>query len=236
MGCDIRAVIEFKDISTGKWSVFGGMNHDTDDGGDYISPNNDLFGRNYDLFAVLANVRNGYGFAGVNTGDPIVPISDPRGVPNDASDDYKTLVAQWGCDGHSHSFHTLQQILDFDWTQPKVSRGWVDFKTYAWWALFGETQGNSPREWCSDVEGTGIRKLIRAEADAILAIAPTEYTAKNAWMTKHYNCVYVYCEWGQPIAKSCGGTLWVDAIAPMLNLSKRHGGNENVRLVFFFDN
>lgn len=38
------------------------------------------FRRDYFLFGVLANVRNGHGFAGVDTGDPVDPISEPRGV------------------------------------------------------------------------------------------------------------------------------------------------------------
>lgn len=41
--------------------------------------------RNYDAFAVLANVRNGTGFAGVVTGDVFVPLSEPRDLPEDLS-------------------------------------------------------------------------------------------------------------------------------------------------------
>ena len=39
--------------------------------------------RNYLLFSVLADVRNGTGFAGVITYKPVVPISEPRGLPDD---------------------------------------------------------------------------------------------------------------------------------------------------------
>lgn len=41
--------------------------------------------RCYDLFAVLANVRNGHGFAGIVTGLPIEPMAKPKGTPHDAS-------------------------------------------------------------------------------------------------------------------------------------------------------
>src|SRR5215469_11787636 len=38
---------------------------------------NFLYGwRNYDLFAILAGVRNGSGFGGCDTGDPVVPIAE----------------------------------------------------------------------------------------------------------------------------------------------------------------
>lgn len=39
--------------------------------------------RHYQLFSILAGVRNGFGFAGVPTGDKVVPIANPRGLPND---------------------------------------------------------------------------------------------------------------------------------------------------------
>lgn len=46
--------------------------------------------RHYFLFGILANVRNGYGFAGCSTGDWIVPIDLPRGIPNDLKDVLKS--------------------------------------------------------------------------------------------------------------------------------------------------
>lgn len=39
--------------------------------------------RHYALFAHLADVRNGTGFAGVSTGDIVEPISSVRGLPKD---------------------------------------------------------------------------------------------------------------------------------------------------------
>jgi hypothetical protein len=43
----------------------------------------------------LADVRNGLGFAGVKTHNPLTPISKPRGVPTEVTmsfDDMKRLV------------------------------------------------------------------------------------------------------------------------------------------------
>ena len=88
-------------------------------------------GRNYDLFAMLADVRNGRGFAGCITGEGFTPIDDPRGVPEDASYDYKDEVERYGVDGHSHSWFTLQELLDYDWEgQTSVLYGVVDRKNY----------------------------------------------------------------------------------------------------------
>lgn len=51
--------------------------------------------RHYFLFSWLADVRNGYGFAGVPTGEPIEPISPQRGLPDDfqvTNDYHKTHI------------------------------------------------------------------------------------------------------------------------------------------------
>lgn len=67
--------------------------------------------RNYGLFAILADVRNGRGFAGDKIGEPTVPISAPRGIPADASEGYASEVD----DGHSHTWYLLSELLDYDW-------------------------------------------------------------------------------------------------------------------------
>ena len=81
-------------------------------------------GRNYDVFAMLADVRNGSGFAGVDTGEGFVPISPPRGLPEDASSE----IYESGIDyGHSHSWLTLRELLDLEdngyWDRTTRHRG-----------------------------------------------------------------------------------------------------------------
>ena len=68
MGTDIHGVFQRHDEATGQW-------HDI--------PSNYAQDRHYQLFAVLAGVRNGTGFAGVVTGEPVKPIAEPRGYPKD---------------------------------------------------------------------------------------------------------------------------------------------------------
>lgn len=69
MGCDIHAVWQAK--KDGKWVDI---------------PSEWEQDRHYFLFSWLANVRNGYGFAGVPTYSPIKPIAEPRGLPDDFED------------------------------------------------------------------------------------------------------------------------------------------------------
>ena len=66
-------------------------------------------GRSYYLFAILADVRNG--------SSGIDPIDYPRGIPDDASSGYKYVVDRWDGDGHSHSYFTLDELLNFDWSK-----------------------------------------------------------------------------------------------------------------------
>lgn len=53
-------------------------------------------GRNYDLFAKMAGVR-GRG-------------PEPKGLPDDVSDIVNLAADQWGGDGHSHSFMSLEEF------------------------------------------------------------------------------------------------------------------------------
>lgn len=85
--------------------------------------------RYYALFAALAGVRNGFGFAGIPTHQPLVPISEPRGLPDDllavAADDHELPDGYWLGD-HSHSWLTLREVLDYDWDRELV---WPDGST-----------------------------------------------------------------------------------------------------------
>lgn len=60
---------------------------------------------NYRLFSLLADVRND---------GTINPISEPRGIPDDASDSYLFICNAWGRIAHSHSWLLLEEILNID--------------------------------------------------------------------------------------------------------------------------
>lgn len=100
MGCDIHMTLEKKE------------------GGEFVkvrelSPYDD---RDYYLFSILGNVRNSLGFK---------PISDNRGVPDDASLSYLGRVEDWIDYGHSHNYLTLQEILDYDYEQEIILTGYT---------------------------------------------------------------------------------------------------------------
>lgn len=60
-------------------------------------------GRDYDLFAVLADVRNS---------NHVEPIEPPRGIPADADYDVEEAHKKWGLDAHSASWFTVAEILE----------------------------------------------------------------------------------------------------------------------------
>jgi len=88
MGCDIHAMIERK--SEYSW---------------WINSGDPGLSRDYELFAVLAGVRND---------NDIKPISEPRGLPERVTDVFESWSSKWDSDGHSHSYVTLEELKAFD--------------------------------------------------------------------------------------------------------------------------
>ena len=98
MGCDIHMHVEYKPkdvwesgdyfIKTGYGNCNIGFCED----------------RCYDLFAVLANVRN-Y--------DDVRYIAKPRGIPRDATEHTMESYKIWHLDAHSASYFTLKELIDF---------------------------------------------------------------------------------------------------------------------------
>ena len=107
MGCDIHLHTEvFKD---GTWRCLDDIVKNPDFGEEfeseyYVREYFIKLYRNYELFALLANVRNYGSFKNK-------PISEPKGLPNDVSDNVGIESEKWGIDGHSHSYHTLADLL-----------------------------------------------------------------------------------------------------------------------------
>lgn len=104
-------------------------------------------------------MRNGYGFAGCKTGDGFIPISEPKGYPDDmcdklladisiSDDSYDNIGRPHLSNEHSASYLTLQELLNFDWTQTSRNCGWVSEKTYKDYIM----KGLHPDTWCGGVQ------------------------------------------------------------------------------------
>jgi len=79
-------------------------------------------GRHYALFALLGNVRNGYGFAGIPTHTPMVPLSDRRGLPKDFTLQDDEHNGKWMGD-HSHSWLSGEELLSVNF--PTIHRSGI---------------------------------------------------------------------------------------------------------------
>lgn len=161
MGTDIHGVFEAK--IDGQWKAV---------------PSNYDFDRDYLLFAYLANVRNGFGFAGIPTHIPVPPISEPRGFPEDwkHSDEYpleNDIASEWEKknpeDGqrvirwmgdHSFSWLTADEILNH--TYVKITRiGVITIEQFKTW------KGSEPEGgWSDAVWGKGLKTSLPDEIES----------------------------------------------------------------------
>lgn len=186
MGCDIHLYVEKK--TKGKWQHIAGNFYDS---------------RNYETFAILADVRNGNG---------IKPISPPKGLPIDVSKAVRQESDNWGRDGHSHSYLTMQELSGFDWKQVVYIGGIVDEQDYH---LFKKT-GHPPQSWCQGVSGPNIE-----------VVTPEEMEKPNT------NGKDRFCRIRWPMVYNDE----VDSgFVEMLEELKEMGKPDEVRIVFWFDN
>lgn len=192
MGTDINMVVETRD-NGGSWG---------------LSDHPGYRNRNYDAFAILANVRNGTGFAGVDTGDGFVPISFPRGLPIDMSGEAKSVDFGY----HDMSYVTLRELLDYDWDQTTRHRGYVtaeEFKVYR--------ERGKPDSWCGGVGGSMVRIISNKRMASLIDRGDD---------TSHR---YTQVEWEEKYRESAEDFLsYVEGLKPL-------GDPDNVRLVFGFD-
>jgi len=169
--------------------------------------------RNYRAFAVLADVRNGYTFAGMDSGDPVIPISEPRDFPKDMSLELRKIlygeddwlgdegVGDFSVDGeepefiwlgdHSFSWVTLEELINYDLDQPVTLRGKVS--------------PEAARRWRENKE----------PPNSVAAYAS--------------NPDFVSLEWQRPLRESASLVVdLIDALRPL-------GEPRDVRIIFGFD-
>jgi hypothetical protein len=238
MGCDIHFYVERR-LPDGSWEAVDEFVKEGDGVYSYETVKNSYYDdRNYDTFAILANVRNGVGFAGVDTGHGFFPIAMPKGFPDDISPKLREFLIENENGGdHTPSWLTLDEIMAFDWTQRSVKSGVVSLSEWAYVQM-----GYKPREWCGSIGGPGIvvvqdkqmgskvredgsllRKLLHEpKGDEAARVAASFHAAPGR--------LYVQVEWGVAYYEAAANFL--SRTIPRL---WRLGKPEDVRLVFNFD-
>jgi hypothetical protein len=272
MGCDIHFHLERYNEKTAKWQEIPGpvrkcwscegAGHHIARGGEKQGEDIKCYwckgtgkkreewyeGRNYNLFAMLADVRNGRGFAGIKTGEGFTPIAGPKGLPPDVSGKIQKASDEYGCDGHSHSWHTLQQLLDYDWEgQTTTLQGVISIGDYAHWKLLCADTGKqvAPRSYSGGIFGQNIVTTEPFLADSLLKSGdvkvlwdepPTGPLDHFRSDSKDGNQYYVRVSWDETYREAAGEYFFTEVIEPLKAFAKKYGGNDKLRIVFWFDN
>lgn len=139
MGTDIFMYAEHR--VNGRWHL---VTRTDSTGGQNIEPVDLYSERNYDLFAILADVTN-YPLGTEQPGRAhYEPISPRRGVPDDVSSE---LAALWAVEGAQDraSWYSLRELIDFDWYGKKV---WKHARVSAKLAVaYRQGYSISPYKW-----------------------------------------------------------------------------------------
>lgn len=248
MGCDIHLAVEHQD-EAGKWWLIeraitcqwchgvgaivkgGAMEQCFWCEGARVRNAPFYDARSYSVFSVLANVRNGYGFAGVKTGDGFKPIAEPRGLP----DDMDPRTAKWLSDEHTPSWLLLTEVIATDdyWNQATRKCGVVTDVEYRQWIESGRAKsGKGPESYSGDISGGTVIKISQDDMQRYLRDGFPEDKPPRS---KHGGEQgYLYCcsvEWGETYREACQ-SLW-RVIPDIQDIDYSHP--ERIRLVFDFD-
>lgn len=253
MGCDIHMAVEVRRGGVWERALPPVESRDPqmvewaagDDAGTYYAKQAETvwyWRRSYNLFAVLANVRNGYGFAGTPTGNEVIPISEPRGLPDDMSAGVRRLLEDtpdhdeddiWLGD-HSHSWLTLDEVLAYDWDQAKMTTGVVSAKDFAARIeKYGNqipARGAAYSSWCGGTSGPGISTISAREAIGLLNNGGI--AERPGWGVPGRREVFVQDSWITPLRDRIDAD-WFERVIPAL--IALDPDPMNVRLVFGFD-
>lgn len=184
--------------------------------------------RNYEVFAVLADVRNN---------GHITPISQPRGLPDDMDEATRKLTGEDDDDydedeislgDHSQSWLTLAELLAYPWDGEVQRDGVVSLdqfmervKTYGD-SVPVRTDKFPYKEWSGGISGPGI--VVRKASDVVAALRSNGLGVASGERT------YVSDSWVMPVRVQARG--FVDRLLPaLLGL----GAPDDVRIVFGFD-
>jgi hypothetical protein len=167
--------------------------------------------RNYRLFAALADVRNGFGFAGTPMFEPIATLAANRQLPPDLKVEDGGFLKRQAADkeeywlgDHSYSWATVKEILEWPgWDQMLQATGVLSREQYQAW-----DKASEPDSWCGARTGRGLRTT-------------SDPNDPEPWTD-------IQVTWQRSLRESCAVFLAWCAYAKL-----RYG--ENARLVFGFD-
>lgn len=201
-------------------------------------------GRCYSLFGMLADVRNGSGFAGCDLGDGFKPIlSDTKMTPGHRRGWPKDVCAELQGEDveHSSSWLTLHELYCYDWHgQTTTMRGVISMPQYAKWVSVSEKHRGAPDSWCDDISGPQVEVIDMEEAGKRLKMGlfkpedwkPTAFghEARDPEMMH----THVRVSWQSTYAHEAAH--FVGVIVSLMRVADREGVSpDDLRIVFYFD-
>jgi hypothetical protein len=252
MGCDEHFFLEVK--TDGKWRPYHNKvrNEYWKPGDEYERewelPQFEQFtgGRNYNAYAIIADVRNGMSVLG--GGRAFIPIAEAKGLPNDVSSEVREESDRWDSDGHSHTWLTLAELLAYPWYRYSTIYGDIGIREYAAWSEFRRKENRGPEDYSSSTSGGGIVHMTMAEADEYLNKKREELGSEYYdWVYGRgkfpprrqffdVEKIYVTAQWNRPYTEAVGD-LYTRGIPEMIRVRDELGlTNDEVRAVGWFDN
>jgi hypothetical protein len=177
-----------------------------------VSVENWYHERDYLLFAALADVRNGYGFAGCKLFEPLTPVAKPRGLPSDMSPEMAELARRRL--EHTPTWLMLTEVESYDWDRQILHSGIVSAAEWTRWKTSGDA---APAEYCGGISGPGIE------------VVPSGVMAKRIAEGKASDKLYAEVSWTMPLRESVSDFL--ERIPVLRDLA----APGDVRLVMWFD-
>ncbi len=199
-----------------------------DDEGNMIWPEDDPTCRSYNVFALIAGVRNGTGFAGVPTHKPIEPIAANRGWPEDLDpkhDQHDYSLGDppedhWYPGDHSFTWASIAELRKADWGRAIDAVGIA--RAHIWDAFIEDPDADCPGSWCG---GVGGRDVVIMNAD--------EYAKAKQAGTLPKGDINVRGSWTWNPLKRTGFYTWL--FGDRVNTLIEEHGLENLRLLIGFD-
>jgi hypothetical protein len=229
MSCDIFFFVDVRNTKSGRWESVDLWHLDPGYPGQIMCDQDKRFywQSNYWLFAILADVRNE---------DGLIPLAPCRGVPPDASAQYRLKISQheWA---HSPSFCSLAELLAYDWTMKATLSGLVDLEGY-----IDYKQKGAPKSW----SGGHSHALTVSEAEMAAAVEDVvgnelyliyrqpelrrTISEKLGAGASHFHLVQTSIKWSVPYY-SCVRTFLSETVPRLWRL----GAPEDVRCLFYFE-
>ena len=198
-------------------------------------------GRNYTLFAILAGVRNGYGFAGCYRHEPLKPVTEGRGLPEwlelvDGEESPEMINPWYGSDygsgsekefgcrlgDHSHTYMTLDEILNWEGWDKNLEQGGVLTKEH-----YLETikKGKTPDNYYRFINGPQVN-----------VVTETIFKLLNDFGGTGDRITHVQCKWESDETLREEFSWWLSEIE---RIKREHAGDgdeeSDVYLIVGFD-